>query len=68
VDRKLNPKYRGLTHWSRSDGTTEPLAANGLNVRVPIHIDDAVRSLPNRTAWLRRIIIEAAERELIKVN
>jgi hypothetical protein len=35
--------------------------------RVPIHIDAVVRSLPNRSAWLRRVITEAAQRELMKV-
>uniref|UniRef100_B8HWA6 Uncharacterized protein n=1 Tax=Cyanothece sp. (strain PCC 7425 / ATCC 29141) TaxID=395961 RepID=B8HWA6_CYAP4 len=28
-------------------------------------IDAVVRALPNRSEWLRRVIIEAAERELL---
>lgn len=29
-------------------------------------VDAAVRSLPSITAWLRRVITEAAQRELMK--
>jgi hypothetical protein len=56
-----------LTNFIRSDATTDPLAASPLMARVPIHIDKTVRALPNRSAWLRRVITEAAERELMKV-
>jgi len=34
-------------------------------IRLPIEIDAVVRSLPNRSAWLRRVFTEAAQRELI---
>nr|WP_275072549.1 hypothetical protein [Petrachloros mirabilis] len=33
--------------------------------RVPVHIDALVRALPNRSAWLRRVITEAALAELM---
>jgi hypothetical protein len=61
------PKIENLRPTPRSDDTTEPLAHAGLMARVPVHIDAAVRSLPNRSAWLRRVITEAAQRELMKV-
>jgi len=35
---------------------------------VALDIDAAVRSLPNRSAWLRRVITEAARRELLSAN
>lgn len=34
-------------------------------VALPLEVDEAVRSLPDRSAWLRRVISEAAERELL---
>jgi hypothetical protein len=43
----------------------EPLADKALSVRVEQDVDRAVRSLPNRTQWLRRVITEAAQRELL---
>jgi hypothetical protein len=43
----------------------EPLATTGLTAKVPLEIDAAVRALPNRSEWLRRVITEAAQRELI---
>jgi hypothetical protein len=61
-----NPRPENLKPIPRMDDTTDPLAASALMARVPIHIDAVVRSLPNRSAWLRRIITEAAQRELMK--
>jgi hypothetical protein len=50
----------------RSDGTTESLAAKQVQVRLPITIDAAIAKLgEKKTAWLRRVITEAAERELM---
>jgi hypothetical protein len=35
-------------------------------VRLPVDIDQVVYSLPEKAAWLRRVITEAAQRELMK--
>jgi hypothetical protein len=43
----------------------EPLAQIALSAKVSQEIDAAVRALPNRSEWLRRVITEAAKRELI---
>jgi hypothetical protein len=43
----------------------EPLASIALSAKVAQDIDAAVRALPNRSEWLRRVITEAAQRELI---
>ncbi len=51
--------------FKRSDGSTEPLADKLLCVRLTQSVDKAVRSLPNMSAWVRRVIAEAAQRELI---
>ncbi len=42
---------------------TVELAAKPLSVRVPAAVDEWVRGLPDKNVWLRKIIIEAAERE-----
>jgi len=44
---------------------SEPLASQPLCVKVPKEVDQAVRSLPNYSSWLRRVISEAAAKELI---
>lgn len=45
----------------------EPLERKVTGVKLPVVIGEAVRSLPpeERSAWLRRVISEAAQRELI---
>jgi hypothetical protein len=43
----------------------EALSRQNLAVKLPLKIDALVRSLPNRSAWMRRVLVEAAERELI---
>jgi len=41
------------------------LAKKPLAVKVLEEVDTAVRALPEQAAWLRRVICEAAERELL---
>jgi hypothetical protein len=41
----------------------EAFARKPVSVLLPKDVDSAVRALPNRTEWLRRVITEAAERE-----
>lgn len=45
----------------------EPLADKALSVRLPVSIDAVIRKLPSeqRAAWLRRVLCEAAQRELM---
>jgi hypothetical protein len=57
--------YRNLPKLPRADDVTDELAVSVTSVKLPIHIDKTIRALPNRTAWLRRVITEAAERELM---
>ncbi len=38
-------------------------ALHPLTVRVETHLDEYVRSLPNRTEWLRQAIAAQAERD-----
>ncbi len=62
----LKPKTEYLRPIQRMDDTEEPLATSALSARVPVRIDAIVRQQPNRSAWLRRVITEAAQRELLK--
>jgi hypothetical protein len=55
------------SRFKRADGDTEPLAEKLLCVRLTQSVDATVRSLPNMSSWVRRVITEAAQRELMKV-
>jgi hypothetical protein len=50
----------------RQGECTEPLAPRMTAVRLPVDIDRVVYSLPEKAAWLRRVITEAAQRELMQ--
>jgi hypothetical protein len=53
-----------LEHRFKRHGDVEgKLALKPLCARVPIEVDDAVRSLPNKTEWIRNAIIAAAEKD-----
>lgn len=41
------------------------LASKPVAVKLPQDIDEAVRSLPNPSEWLRRVIVEAARQEFM---
>jgi hypothetical protein len=58
--RKIRPDY--LTRF-RPDGDA-PLAKTPISVKLPVDVDLAVRSLPNQSEWLRRVICDAAARDL----
>ncbi len=53
-----NPKYKYTTLYE------EPMSEQPLTVRVPMSQDQYVRSLPNRTEWLRQAIAEAYKRDM----
>jgi hypothetical protein len=52
--------------FKRGDRSTEPLSEKLTCVRLTQSVETALRELPNRSAWLRRVITEAAQRELMK--
>lgn len=60
----ITPEFE-QNQFKRADNSTEPLAKKLLCVRLTHSVDEAVRSLPNMSAWVRRVITEAAERELM---
>lgn len=49
------------TRFVRTSAT--PLAKTPVSVFLPLEVDEFVRSLPNRTEWLREAIKEKLERE-----
>lgn len=53
-----NPKYK---YTSIND---EPMSEQPLTVRVPLSQDKYVRSLPNKTEWLRKAIADAYKRDM----
>jgi hypothetical protein len=61
----ITPEFE-QSRFKRADGGTEPLAEKLLCVRLTQSVDARVRSLPNMSSWVRRVITEAAQRELMK--
>jgi len=58
----------GIKTRFKAQGVLPPggrLAKRPLVVRVLEEVDAAVRALPEPSAWLRRVICEAARRELL---
>jgi len=60
---------KNFEHAFKPEGK-EPLSKRQLQVKVPESIIQALEVLPSsdRGKWLRRVITEAVERELIKTN
>jgi hypothetical protein len=61
----ITPEFKAH-QFKRGDDSTEPMAKKNIQLRLTASVDEAVRSLPNRSVWLRRVITEAAQRELMK--
>jgi threonine synthase len=54
-------------HWYKPQGEVKAeLSKKAIAVKLPIDVDKAVRALPQSAAWLRQVITEAAQRELMK--
>lgn len=49
----------------RQGDAVGPLAPRMTAVRLPVEVDRIVHSVPEKAAWLRRVITEAAQRELM---
>ncbi len=50
--------------YKRQDNSQEMLSSRVLSVRVPISVFQKVYGLPDKSAWLRKVVVEAAKREL----
>jgi hypothetical protein len=54
------------SRFARLDNTVEPLSPKPLQVRVPVSVYETLEQLgKKKTPWLRRVITEAAQRELL---
>jgi hypothetical protein len=51
------------TRFIRDDDTKEPMAKQNTQVRLPVSIDEALRQLPSRSAFIRAAIAEKLERD-----
>lgn len=51
--------------FKRDDDSKEPLASQLTCVRLTKSVHAAIQVLPSKSAWLRRVIGEAARRELM---
>lgn len=60
----ITPAFKAH-QFKRGDDSTELMAKKNIQLRLTESVDTLVRSLPNRSAWLRRVITEAAQRELM---
>lgn len=52
-------------YLTRFQSQPDSLATKPISVFLPKEVDQLVRSLPNRSEWLRRVITAAAEQELV---
>jgi hypothetical protein len=59
----LNPNQKSQAGTFTQVGD-EPLSKQVIGVRLPKSVHETVYNLPNRSDWLRRVIVEAVRREL----
>jgi hypothetical protein len=60
----LNPKQKSQG-GTFTQVDSEPLSKQVIGVRLPESVYEVVCQLPNRAEWLRRVIIAAAQQELM---
>jgi hypothetical protein len=63
-NKNFSPEFLEQQAKLRNE-TGEPLAKKAVFVRLPESVDAIVQRLPNKAAWLRRVITEAAKKEVI---
>jgi hypothetical protein len=51
------------TRFIRDDDTKEPMAKQNTQVRLPASIDEVLRQLPSRSAFIRAAITEKLQRD-----
>jgi hypothetical protein len=64
--RKATPEFLAYRVPHQRQGDADGRLSDQMTaVRLPEPIHEIVSSLPQKSAWLRRVITEAAERELM---
>jgi hypothetical protein len=61
----LTPEFKAQQFKPQGE-VNGTLSSKTIGIKLPVEIDEVVRFLPNKAVWLRRVIIEAARRELIE--
>ncbi|NET14307.1 MAG: hypothetical protein F6K08_16460 [Okeania sp. SIO1H6] len=62
MSRKIYQNEKG--QWISETENDEERLGPGMGIRLPLKIDAYVRSLPNRSEWIRKVITEAALAEI----
>ncbi len=57
-------EFKRYAYKAQGEISTE-LSKKAIGVKLPVDVDKAVRAIPKSSEWLRRVIVEAAERELM---
>jgi hypothetical protein len=60
----ITPEFEA-NQFKRGDNTTEPLSNKLTCVRLTRSVEASLKRLPNKSVWLRKVITEAAQRELM---
>ncbi|MGB7414678.1 MAG: hypothetical protein WA902_10755 [Thermosynechococcaceae cyanobacterium] len=60
----ITPEFKAK-QFKREDGNAEPLSDKLTCVRLTQNVEVALKQLPNKSVWLRKVITEAAQRELM---
>jgi hypothetical protein len=61
----ITPEFKAQQFQPQGE-VNGPLSNKAIGIKLPVEIDEVVRSLPQKALWLRRVITEAAQRELMK--
>jgi hypothetical protein len=61
----ITPEFKAQQFKPQGEVKAE-LSKKAIAVKLPIDVDKAIRALPQSAAWLRQVITEAAQRELMK--
>jgi hypothetical protein len=59
----ITEEFRAQIRRMQEEDYGEPTSRKQIQVRLPITVDDAIRDIPNRSAWVRKAIIDAAKRD-----
>ncbi|NET16930.1 MAG: hypothetical protein F6K08_30995 [Okeania sp. SIO1H6] len=62
MSRKTYQNEKG--QWISEVENDDEKLGPGMGIRLPLKIDAYVRSLPNRSEWIRKVITEAALAEM----
>lgn len=59
----ITPEFKEQVFAMADENYGEPTARSPLQIKLPLTVDAALKTLPNRSAWARKAIIDAAKRD-----